>query len=437
MAELLLFKTVLEQIAEKQHDFASDSLKVALSNTLPNRYTSTVFSDISEISAGNGYTAGGLGVTVVSSGVIYGDYRLVAEDLVLSATGPVGPFRYAVLYNSSNNYLLGFWDFGANITLRAGDSFRVSLDGLFDELLIIGNTEVMHTVSAKNSLGNIVDPVVYTDSLGNTWRSFSFTESGTLDVSEDTQVEILAIGGGGGSSNITYGGSGGGGAGGMINSFYSLKSDSYVVVIGGGGSNSIPGNNGNNSSLGQIVAYGGGGGGGAGQTISGALVEKGQDGGCGGGAGARNIGLRSDGGIGSQGYNGGKSYRTSDSGRAAGGGGGLSMDGQDANPDPAFSNRVAGGNGGDGIEWPSNSGDYYGGGGGGGAGYGPILAPIRGGTGGLGGGGDGSNGGLGTNGTINTGGGGGGSGISGPAAGGTDRTGANGGSGIVIVRYQI
>lgn len=47
-----------ENLAEKVHNLGSDTLKIALTNTAPN-VAHTNLSQIGEISAGNGYTAGG------------------------------------------------------------------------------------------------------------------------------------------------------------------------------------------------------------------------------------------------------------------------------------------------------------------------------------------------------------------------------------------
>ena len=49
----------VENLAEKTHNLASDTLKVALTNTSPNASTHTVLANIGEIAAANGYTAGG------------------------------------------------------------------------------------------------------------------------------------------------------------------------------------------------------------------------------------------------------------------------------------------------------------------------------------------------------------------------------------------
>ena len=50
-------------------------------------------------------------------------------DITITATGAVGPFRYAVLYNdtptSPADPLIGYWDYGSAITLANGETFTV------------------------------------------------------------------------------------------------------------------------------------------------------------------------------------------------------------------------------------------------------------------------------------------------------------------------
>ena len=75
MATYNKFQSFVEAVAEKQHNLGSDTLKVYLSNTTPNASTMTVKADLAEISAGNGYTAGGNTATQTSSAQTGGIYK--------------------------------------------------------------------------------------------------------------------------------------------------------------------------------------------------------------------------------------------------------------------------------------------------------------------------------------------------------------------------
>jgi hypothetical protein len=129
MAAFNKFNAFVENLSEKVHNLQSDTLKVMLTNTAPNA-TDAVFADLTEISAGNGYTAGGTTATQSSSAQSSGTYKLVLADVTFTASGgSIGPFRYAVLYNdtptSPADPLIGYWDYGTALTLTSGNSFTV------------------------------------------------------------------------------------------------------------------------------------------------------------------------------------------------------------------------------------------------------------------------------------------------------------------------
>jgi len=121
------FNALTEDLAEKIHNLGLDTLKVMLTNTAPSAANS-VKADITEISAGNGYTAGGTAVTITASSQTGGTYKLVGNDVVFTASGgSIGPLRYAVLYNSTPaaGNLIGWWDYGSALTLADGSTLTV------------------------------------------------------------------------------------------------------------------------------------------------------------------------------------------------------------------------------------------------------------------------------------------------------------------------
>jgi hypothetical protein len=126
------FQNFVEDLSKKIHDFqaAGDVLKVYLSNTTPNAATMVIKADLAEITAQNGYPAGGVDVqnTLSETG---GTATIAGTDITITATsaGSFGPFRYVVLYNdtptSPADPLIGWWDYGSSISITDPDSFIV------------------------------------------------------------------------------------------------------------------------------------------------------------------------------------------------------------------------------------------------------------------------------------------------------------------------
>lgn len=130
MASFNKFQPFVENLAEKVFNLGSDTLKVLLTNSAP-AAANGVKSDLTEISAGSGYTAGGATASISSSAQTSGTYKLVLGDVTITASGgSIGPFRYAVLYDdtAASDQLIGFWDYGSSITLADGESITVDFD---------------------------------------------------------------------------------------------------------------------------------------------------------------------------------------------------------------------------------------------------------------------------------------------------------------------
>src|SRR3979490_2016789 len=99
MATFNKFNQFVEDLAKKVHNLNSDTLKVALSNTAPIA-TNAVFADITEITAQNGYSAGGSAATFASGAQTSGTYKLVLNDVTFTASsGSFRRFRRLVLSN--------------------------------------------------------------------------------------------------------------------------------------------------------------------------------------------------------------------------------------------------------------------------------------------------------------------------------------------------
>lgn len=113
------------------HDLSSDAIKIYLTNATPDAAADSVKADLAEISAGNGYSAGGVTVTVTSSTQTGGTYSLAVSTTPIDITasgGSIGPFRYAVAYNdtTASDNLISWYDYGSSITVADGETFRIT-----------------------------------------------------------------------------------------------------------------------------------------------------------------------------------------------------------------------------------------------------------------------------------------------------------------------
>lgn len=129
MATYVKYNDFVEQLCKGVHNLSSHTFKIALTNTTPNVATHVSLSDITEITAANGYTAGGTATTVgvTETG---GTATATATDVTFTASGgSINTFRYAVLYNdtatSPADALVAYWDSGAAQTITVGNSFTV------------------------------------------------------------------------------------------------------------------------------------------------------------------------------------------------------------------------------------------------------------------------------------------------------------------------
>jgi len=131
MATYNKFNQFVKDLIDGVHDFDAHTFKVLLTNTAPVA-TNTIKSNLTEISAGAGYTAGGT-ATTITTGVASGVGKVTGTDVTFTAAGgSIGPFRYAVLYNdtptSPADPLIAWWDYGSSITLADTEQLVVDFD---------------------------------------------------------------------------------------------------------------------------------------------------------------------------------------------------------------------------------------------------------------------------------------------------------------------
>lgn len=133
MATFNKFNAFVEHLAEGVHNFSSDStctITVALCAAANAPVaTNSVLADLTQISYTN---LSSRVVTVASSAQTSGTYKLTLTDLVLTASGAVATFRYVVLYNddptSPADPLIGWYDYGQDVTLANGETFTLDFD---------------------------------------------------------------------------------------------------------------------------------------------------------------------------------------------------------------------------------------------------------------------------------------------------------------------
>ena len=315
--------------------------------------------------------------------------------------------------NATTTYMYlvaGLWSNSAAITSmtftpQGGTNFVANSTFSLYGIAAYGTTPVL---APKATGGNIV-------ANDGTYWYHAFTSSGNFVPQVGLTADVLQIAGGGGTKSTELGG-GGGGAGGLVYSSAQsfANGTNYACTIGAGGTLQTSGSN---TTFGALTAAVGGGKGAA-ETIAGAT------GGSGGGGAHFGFPTGYASSAAGQGNAGGNGYTQANYavGGGGGGAGGAGVNGTLAS---------GGGTGGAGVNtystWhtATNTGvsGFIAGGGGGGA-YNGTQSTASG-----GGGAGGRNGGAATSGIANTGGGAGGAGQNG--------TGANGGSGLVIVRYPI
>jgi hypothetical protein len=135
MATLTIFHEFYNHLGTGVHNLSTASLKAALTNTAPTAATDDTFSDITEISAGAGYSAGGHTLDSeawAETGAGTGIWQLTCADEVITASGGnIGPFRYVVIYNdtptSPADPLIGYLDYGSSITVTDGNTFTIDV----------------------------------------------------------------------------------------------------------------------------------------------------------------------------------------------------------------------------------------------------------------------------------------------------------------------
>jgi hypothetical protein len=130
MATFNKFQQFVEDLAKGVHNFTSDAtctVTVALTAAANAPVaTNSVLLNLTEVSYTNLSSRVVTGITEEQTTVTV---SFTENDLVLTASGAVATFRYVVLYNddptSPADPLIGWYDYGSDVTLASGETFTI------------------------------------------------------------------------------------------------------------------------------------------------------------------------------------------------------------------------------------------------------------------------------------------------------------------------
>ena len=126
MANYNKFQCFVEDLAEGKHNLASDTLKVAFSSA-DNAPSASLDKKLADITTIASPAVDSVTLSVSSSGLDGGVYKLVLNDLTMTASADVGPFQYVIIYNdtATDDPLIAWYDYGSEVTLHANDTFKL------------------------------------------------------------------------------------------------------------------------------------------------------------------------------------------------------------------------------------------------------------------------------------------------------------------------
>lgn len=140
MATFTLFHETMNNIGLKKINLSADTFKAMLTNTVTVG-TNAVKTDITEITAANGYTAGGvtLTTTFAETGAGLGVWRFQstgADPSWTAAGGSIAAHQYLVVYDdtATNKDLIGFVNQGSSSVIADGNTrtWDIGASGLFE-----------------------------------------------------------------------------------------------------------------------------------------------------------------------------------------------------------------------------------------------------------------------------------------------------------------
>jgi len=141
MPTFVMFDEAMLNIGKGLIDLDSNVFKAMLSNVAPAQAVDDEKADITEIAAGNGYTAGGVTLTCtwVETGAGTGVWRFDSDDPSWTASGgAIATHQYLVVFDetSTGDKLLGYVDRGASATIPDGTTRTWTVAGGLFEITV-------------------------------------------------------------------------------------------------------------------------------------------------------------------------------------------------------------------------------------------------------------------------------------------------------------
>ena len=132
MATYNKFQDFVDQLGLGKHVLGTAVFKCMLVNTPAPVATNSIKADLTEIAAGNGYTAGGADATLTWAEAIGTGTATGTKIVWTCATAAMAAFQYVVLYNDTQTApvdpLVGWWNYGSSLTLQVGETFSVKFN---------------------------------------------------------------------------------------------------------------------------------------------------------------------------------------------------------------------------------------------------------------------------------------------------------------------
>lgn len=127
MAAYVKYTAAIEPLLEAINS-QSDTWKVALAATV-NVADTTFTAGTTDLATGGGYTAGGNAATLASASQTAGTFKLTLNSpAIWTASGAGFTFRYAILWDATQNVPVAYWDYGSSQTVAATETVTVTLD---------------------------------------------------------------------------------------------------------------------------------------------------------------------------------------------------------------------------------------------------------------------------------------------------------------------